>query len=119
MNDVEVFLYKGYFWSAASKYGWFKDDPGVGIEYKKIEKALPKGRIYVKSRYDYMSISAKLAVEIVKKYKSIYYAGPTKLGIIPKSRFVKEIAQPPRDWRLERKVKKATKLKEGGQGVLI
>lgn len=57
---------------------------------KKIHQAQPKGRVYVKSKYDYMSISPKIALAEIKKYRSYMMTGGTKLGVIPKSRFRKE-----------------------------
>ena len=85
--DSMVTLHKGYFWSAGRLYGWAESDPGVGIALKKIKQALPDGRIYVKSKYDHLSIAAKTAMEFIKAHKSIYIIGRTKLGVIAKSKF--------------------------------
>jgi hypothetical protein len=88
--NTHVFLHSGYFWSAGRQYGWHEKDPGVGIAMSKIKEALPDDRIYVKSKYDYMSISAKIAMAEIKKYNSTMAIGSQKIAVIPKSRFTKE-----------------------------
>jgi hypothetical protein len=90
MSNTHVFLHSGYYYSAWQRFNWKKEDPGVGIAMSKIKAALPDDRIYVKSKYDYMSISAKLAMAEVKKYNSIMPIGSQELAVIPKSRFTKE-----------------------------
>ena len=87
--NTTVFLYKGYMWYAWKWFGWPENTPGVGIARKKIEKALPDGRVFVKSRYDNMSILAKKAIE----YGQDWTQNGVKLLIIPKSRFRNDKAQ--------------------------
>jgi hypothetical protein len=116
MNS-HVYLHSGYYWSAGTQYGWPKEDPGVGIAVDKIKAALPNDRIYVKSKYDYISISAKLAVAETKKYKSIMTVGKTKIAVIPKSRFAKEGKS--QEWRAEKELEQDQELKDRGQGTLL
>ena len=115
--DSHVFLHKGYFWSAGKQFGWAESDPGVGIAYKKIKEALPYGRVYVKSKYDKMSILAKIANGIVFKYKSFYMANNTKIAVIPKSRFVKDKVK--KNWQQEKRDRELVEMEKQGQGKLI
>lgn len=114
--NVHVKLYKGYFWSAGKAYGWPIEDPGVGIKFSDIKRALPDGRVFVDSKYDKLSIAAKIAYKEVKEYQSFYIAGTIKLGIIRKSRFVSEKKKTWVDLKKEAKMKA---LEEQGQSKLF
>ena len=115
MNS-HVFLHSGYYWSAGKQFNWNKEDPGVGIALKKIKDALPNNRIFVKSRYDKLSIRADIALTEVRKYKAYATTGGTKLGVIRKSRFVKEKQD---SWQSDKRKRELEEMEAQGQGRLV
>ena len=116
MNS-HVFLHSGYYWSAGKEFGWHTDDPGVGIALKKIKDALPYDRVFVKSKYDILSIRADVAITEVRKFRAYKTVSGTKLGVIRKSRFVKENKKT--SWQSDKRKRELEEMETQGQGRLV